>query len=291
MVTTLSREPREGKLKDLFSSKQPPVKRLGIVVFETIIQNSFTGLSTEDRVYLSDQGKQLLTEQLLSVWEEAFPILDSSIEYVPTSKIKKSKDFDQYGASVTDYVIAKRSVLAPDDVFFLDSGKKISMVVAHNPRGMRDVSFLLVPATELMAGPKWSEHNKHFINDIAKSLNLDAVIIIQSTLKWTHMATNKNSGEITPEETQVGIKSSILIPLSRYHERLKNSGNNNTPNHTLSFRTYESTLRYPIDLSFDKEQESFETALAKVIKPALKSYRDLAFMTMDRMAADLKKTR
>jgi hypothetical protein len=291
MITTLSREPQVGKLKDLFSKGQPPIKRIGVVVFESMIQNSLSGLASEDRVYLSDQGKQVLTEQLLSVWEEAFPILDPTIDYVPTLKIKRAKDFTQYGTDVTDYVIAKRNVLAPDDVFFLQKGMKISSKIFHSPRGMRDVSFLLVPATELMSGPKWSEQNKHFINDVAKDLNLDAVIIVQSGLKWTKEATNKNSGEITPEEIQVGIKASILVPLTRYHERLKHSGESATPNHTMSYRTYESLVKFPVDLSVSKEEETFETAMKNVISPALKGYRDLTFMTIDRMISDIQKTR
>ena len=75
VVTTLKRDPKSGSFKDLFSNKQSPIKRVGVVIFESMIQNSLTGLATEDRVYLSDQGKQLLTEKLLSVWEQSFPIV------------------------------------------------------------------------------------------------------------------------------------------------------------------------------------------------------------------------
>lgn len=291
VIATRKRNPQVGKFKELFSKNQPPLKRIGIVVFESMIQNSFTGLAAEDRVYLSDQGKQLLSEKLLSIWEQSFPIIDSEVDYVSTAQIKKAKSLKQYGAEVKNYVVVPRAGLAPDDVFFLEKGKKTSMVISHNPRGMRDMSFLLVPATELMAGPKWSEHNKHFVNDLAKELNLDAVIIVQSTIKWTVARTDKNSGESFPEELVVDIKASTLVPLSRYNERLAKTNNPSTPNHTLCYRSYEGVLKFPITLSIPIENESFEVAMSEIINPALKVYRDLAVMTMNKISADLKKTR
>ena len=292
IVTTLKREPRVGKLSDLFSKDQGPIKRVGIVVFETLIKNSITGVANEDRVYLSDQGKQLMTEELLSLWEQGLPMVDPAIEFVGTDKIKETKDFKAYGTDVEDYIKSDRSTFAPDDIFFLEKGKKISMRISHNPRGMRDVSFLLVPATELMGGPKWSEQNKHFINDIAKNLDLDAVIIVQSRIDWTVSKMDKNSGEHTPEELQVAIKASTLVPLSRYNKRLEKLGLlSQTPNNTLCFGTYESLLKIPVNLHQTKEEESFDTAMKDVLNPAMKTYRDLAFMTMSALTKDLEQTR
>jgi hypothetical protein len=59
LVTTLSRNPQQGKLEDLFSKKQAPIKRVGILVFESMLQPTISGLSNEDKIFLSEQGKFL----------------------------------------------------------------------------------------------------------------------------------------------------------------------------------------------------------------------------------------
>ncbi len=290
VVTTLSRDPRVGKNDKLFSKEMPDIKRVGIVVFEGMIENKFTGLSDEDRLFISDSGKQLITEKLLSIWEQTLPLLDPELDYISTAKIKKTSHFNEYGTDVTDDIQAKRDALMPDDVFYLPKGKKISMSMFKNPRGMRDVSFLLVPGTELMGGPKSQEQNKHFINDIAKELHLDAVIIVQSSLSWTAARKDKNTGEMIPEEGKIEIKASILTPMTRYHERLKATGDNVTPNLSAVFRAYEGVIRFPLLISVPVTDESFDTAMKEVITPMLKSYTDLSSMVIYQMKSDLEKT-
>src|SRR5690606_32370507 len=146
---------------------QNPLKRVGIVIFESMIQPTRGGLAGNDLVYLSEAGKQLLTEKLLSVWEEVFGIVAPRLDYVSLNTIKKAPSFNKYGAAEKDYVLSSRAALAPDDIFFLNAGRKTTTTTLLNPRGARDMSFVLVPATELMSGPKWSEHQKHFLNDVS----------------------------------------------------------------------------------------------------------------------------
>lgn len=290
MVETSYRDPRSGKLQELFGKNQPPLKRIGIIVFETRIQPTYDGLAGKNMIYLSEAGKQILTENLLRIWEESLSILAPDIDYVSTAQMKKATSFRQYGAPEDDFVKTRRSSLAPDDIFFLESGKKTTTTTIVNPRGMQDVSFLLVPATELMGGPKWSEHNKHFLNDVAKELKLDAAIIVKSDLSWTAAHTDKHSGEVIPEEIKVEINASTLIPLSGYHERLKNIKNSDLPGVTLCYRTYEGELKVPALISVPEEMKNFTTIETELLSPTLKTYKDLSQMTLIRITEDLKKT-
>lgn len=290
VVETSKRDPHIGKLDKLFSKKQPPLKSVGILVFESEIQPTRGGLAGKDLVYLSESGKQILTESFLEIWEQSLKLLGPKLDYVPVSDIKKSKSFHQYGLPEENFVKTQRSSLAPDDIFFLESGKKTPTTTVVNPRGMRDVSFLLVPAYELMGGPKWSEHNKHFVNDVVKELKLDAVIIVMSELSWTAAHTDKHSGEFIPEELNVEIKASTLVPLTRYHERLEKLHINEKPNITLAYRSYNADISIPVLLSVPEDMKTYETIEKELISPMLKTYKDLSQMMIMRILSDLKKT-
>jgi hypothetical protein len=290
IVETSKRDPQVGKLDDLFSQKQKPLKRIGIIIFESKIQTTLEGLAGKDLVYMSEQGKQLMTEKFLSIWEQSIKLVGGDVDYVPTSALKKSKAFHMYGSAENNYVNAKRNSLAPDDIFYLESGKKTTMKTYVNPRGMRDMSFLLVPAYELMAGPKWSEQNKHFVNDVSKELKLDAVIIVLSQAFWTAVHTDKHSGEFIPEEITVEVKASTLIPLHEYHSRLEKLKMNEKPGVTLCYRAYESKLKIPALISMPEEYKNFEAIENEILSPLFKTYKDLSQMTLIRITDDLKKT-
>lgn len=289
LVESSQRNPQNGKLEELFSSKQPPIKRVGILVFETSLQPTRGGLSGDDKVYLSAQGKQLITEKLLSIWEQSFSTLTTEVELVKVSQIKKSKSLLAYGMDVTDHILVKREGLAPDDVFFLPKGKETTSTTILNPRGMRDLSLALIPATEFMIGPKFSEHAKHAVNDVARELKLDAVIVVMSDLFWTAAHTDKHSGEVFAEEAVVKIKSSILVPLHSYHDRLKNLGEKRSfPSATLAFKTYEVKVKAPIVITVGEEKQNFKYIEDEIVGPILKTYADLTQMVEHLMIKDMR---
>lgn len=290
VVTTSHREPPVGKLAELFSKEQAPLKRVGIIIFESQIQPTRGGLAGKNQIYLSEQGKQLLTEKLLTIWEQSIKILEPALDYVPAGKMRKSPSFYKFGMAVEDHVKSKRSSLAPDDIFFIESGKKTTTTTILNPRGMRDMSFVMVPAYDLMMGPKWSEQNKHFINDVSKELNLDAVIIVMSEVEWTAAHTDKHSGEVFPEEVKTKVKASTLIPLHRYHQRLEKVNSSEKPGVTIAYRAYESELKVPVLISLPEESKNFETIESDLLSPMLKTYKDLTQMTIMQITDDLKKT-
>lgn len=290
IVTTLDREPPFGKSSEIFGKDQAPLKRVAMLIFESQIQPTRGGLADHNQIYLSAAGKQILTEKLYSIWEESFKILGPEVELVSSSEVKNAPSFHKYGTSVDDKVHSTRTKLDPDDIFFLESGKKTTSTTIMNPREMQDVSFVLVPAYELMQGPKWSEHNKHFLNDVAKELNLDAAIIVMSEVYWTAAHTDKHSGEHHPEEIFSKIKVSTLVPLSRYHERLKKIKSRDLPGVTLSYRAYESVLKVPVTIAVPESDKNFETIEKELLAPMLKSYKDQSQMTIIKVADDLKKT-
>ena len=291
IVKTSFREPPAGKLATLFGKDQKPLKRIGIVVFETVIQPTVDGLAGHDKVYVSESGKQLMTEKFLSIWNQSLPILGQDFDYVSIPKVKKAKALHVYGRPVKDFVNSNRSALDPDDISFIPKGKLTTSATTLNSRDMRDLSFVLVPASELMQGPKFSEHNKHFLNDLAKELQLDAAILVMSKVSWTAARMEKNSGELIPEDLSVEIKSSTLIPLHNYNERLEKSGmKHGQPNNTISFRAYEGKLKFPILISVAPEEETFKTIEAEILNPMMKAYKDLAQITIVRMLQDMRTT-
>jgi hypothetical protein len=290
IVVTSKRDPRVGKLDDLFGKGQKPLKRVGIVVFESQLQTTLEGLARGNMIYMSEQGKQIMTENLLRIWEQSEGILFPELDYVSTHKIKKSPSFHQYGLAEDDYVKSNRTTLSADDIFFTDFGKKTTTTTTVNPRGMRDMSFMLVPAYDLMGGPKWSEHNKSFLNDVVKELKLDAAIIVKSEIEWTAAHKDKFKDDFVPEQAIIKIKASTLLPLSQYNERLKNLKVNETPDVTLCYRSYEAEIKVPVFISVPEESKNFDTIEQNLLSPVMKTYKDLSQMTLIRITEDLKKT-
>lgn len=290
VIVTSKRQPPKGKLKDLFGKKQAPLKRIGIIIFETIIQPTRDGLAGEDKIYLSEAGKQLLSEKFLSIWDQGFPLVAPQLDYVSSSKIKEAKSLSQFGLEVENHLKTDRSAIAPDDIFYLPKGKKTPIATVMNPRGMRDLSFMLVPAYELMEGPKWSEHNKHYVNAMMRELDLDAAIIMMSEVSWTTSRLNKNSGEHIPEELKVSLSSSILISAEKYRHRLAKLGSKDRVDVTLCYRSFEGELDVPVNMQYSEEAFNYDLIIKEILNPAVKTYRDLSIMMMERISDELKKT-
>lgn len=290
IIESSFREPPFGKYKEIFGLDQTPIKKIGIIVFESILQPTRSGLSGHDLIYLSAAGKQIITENLHTIWDESFQILVPEIKFLHFDQIMKSKAFRKYGTRQTNYVKVKRELLGPDDIFYLEPGKETTTASLLNSRGAQDLSFLLVPAYELMGGPKWSEHNKHFVNDLAKEHDLDAVIIVLSEISWNAKHWDKNKNAEVEELAFVRLSSSLLLPLSDYNKRLKLSGDNRSPDVTLCFKTYNTEINFPINISSDQENKNFDKIEYELIGPILKGYKDLAQMMIMRMSADIKET-
>ena len=290
VIESSLREPPFGRLEKLFGPGQKPLKKIGIVVFESEIQPTRSGLSGPNLIYLNEAGKQLLTDGMYRTWADAFGILSPEIEVISKAILKKSQAFRSYGSKEKDYILSNRKALAPDDIFFLKIGKTTTTKTIMNPRGMQDVSFLLVPGHELMRGPKFSEHNKHFINDLSRELGLDALIIVKSDLSWSVAHDDKHSGESVPDAILINLESSILIPFHSYHERLKKSGSTEESRVSICLRSYQGRLQLPISLSKLEDEQTYAMIENRLLLPMMKSYTDLTQMMIVQISTDLKKT-
>ncbi len=290
VVLMEKRDPRVGKLDKLFAKEMPDIKRIGIVVFETEVQGTRSGLSENDKIYPTEQGKQLITEKFLNIWEEGMPLVAPDLEFVSSADVKKSKAINEYGLSVPDYIKTDRTKIEQDDIQWLGPGKTTPLFTIMNPREMRDLSFMLVPASELMGGPKWSEHNKIFLNDICKELNLDAVFILMSEVSWTAGKKDKFTNENVPEELTIEIKGTTLIPANKYHERLTILKEREQQVLNVAYRFHEGELKLPVTISIPEEEKNFEEIQKRLLDPMFKAYRDLSFMMIDRMSSEIRKT-
>lgn len=290
IVSMEKRDPSVGTLEKLFDPKLPDLKRIGIVVFETEVQSTRSGLSGHDNIYPFEKGKQLITEKLLTQWDEGMSLVAPDLLYTRSADIRSSKAILQYGLEVEDFIKADRTAIAADDIHWLPSGKKTPLYTVMNARGMRDLSFMLVPASELMGGPKWSEQNKIFVNDICKELGLDAVIVIMSSVSWTAERKDKFTNENLPEEMKLQIKATTLVPFGNYHERLKILKESERPAINVAYRYHEGQLRIPIQISIPESEQNFEQIEKRILNPMFKAYRDLSFMMIDRIAEELRKT-
>lgn len=290
VVMMEKRDPRVGTLDKLFDPKLPDIKKIGIVVFESEIQSTRSGLSGDDKIYPFEQGKQLITEKLLTQWEEGMSLVAPDLHYVRTDDVRTTKALYQYGLQVEDYIKTDRTRIEPDDIHWLPPGKKTPLYTVMNPRGMRDLSFMLVPASELMGGPKWSEQNKIFLNDICKELQLDAVIVVMSSVSWTAEKKDKFTNETVPEEMTLKIKATTLVPFGKYHERLKILKEREQPVINVAYRYHEGQLKIPVKISIPEEEKNFEQIEKRLLDPMFKAYRDLSFMVIDRMAEEIRKT-
>lgn len=290
VVLMEKRDPRAGSLDKLFDPRLPDLKRIGIVVFETQIQPTRTGLSDNDLIYVSEQGKQLLTEKFLTLWEEEGALMAPDLEYVSSQTIKSSRTISKYGLEVPDYIKADRSGIENDDIQWLPAGKKTPLYTVMNPRGMRDLSFMLVPAAELMGGPKWSEQNKIFVNDICKELGLDAVVVVMSQVNWTAARKDKFTNENYPEQMNLTIKATTLVPFENYHQRLKATNVSDLPAINVAYRYHEGKISIPVRISIPESERTFAEIEGRILNPMMKTYRDLSLMVIDQIATELRKT-
>ncbi len=292
IVKTSVKDPSEGKMEELFAPSMPDIKKIGILSFEGMIQPTFGGLSGQDSVYMTSAGKQILVENLLKVWEQSLTVLGKNIDYVKVAKIMGAESSKKHGLEVTDHVLVKRSKLMPDDIFYLGKGKNTSYNALLNPRGMRDLSMLLVPGYELIGGPKFSDAQKHYVNELCKELGLDAVLVVYSKVEWTAKGVDKHKGDADiSEEAVLKVEASLVLPFSNYHNRLdlmKFKGQK--PVQNISYRTYATEVRLPLVITVPDEEKSFSTVEKNILSPVMDVYTQLTQMIITRLDEDMKKT-
>jgi len=290
-VKTSQRDPYVGKNKDLFAPAMPDIKKIGIISFEALIQPTFGGTAGQNSIYMSPAGKQIMTENLLSVWEQTLGVLGKDITYVKVAKINHAKTSAKYGNDVTDHVQVKRSKLMPDDIFYVEKGKKTNYTALLNPRGMRDFSMLLVPAYQMMGGPKFSETQKHYINEVCKELGLDGVLVVYSDLDWSVRDYDKDKKADVSEELRIQISASLILPFSNYHNRLDLTGHKGIkPQHNITYRAYDTDVKVNVVITVPEEDKNFSSVEKNLLTPMMDVYTQLTQMIVLSLRDDMKKT-
>src|SRR5690606_994117 len=212
-------------------------------------------------------------------WEESINVFGNDFTLIPQSKMKKAAVLRSAGEVQEDFIKTKRKILAADDIMILEKGKKTTMSTVINPRQMQDLSFLLAPGYDLMGGPKWSEHKKHLVNDVAKELKLDALILVKSDVSWSYP-----EGEMAT----IKLKASTIVPLSSYHERLEKVGDKSRPNVTLCLNSYLGEVKVPVKLLYPEKEGVFSQVEEELILPMMSGYNNLSQMMISRIFEDLR---
>lgn len=291
-VKTSMKDPSVGKMEELFAPGMPAIKRIGIISFEALIQPTYGGVAPENSVFLSASGKQLMVESFLKVWEQSLGVLGKDFSFIKTVKIDNAKTSQQYGTDVTDHIKVNRSHYMPDDIFYLNKGKLTTYTALVNPRKMRDLSLLLVPAYELMGGPKFSDAQKHYVNELCKELKLDGVLVIFNDVEWSVKGVDKYSdNKDIPEEAKIKISASLVLPFSNYHHRLdlmKYKGEK--PQQSITYRDYKTSVRIPLTLSVAEEEKNLTTIEKNLLTPVMDVYVQLTQMIISELSDDMKKT-
>ncbi|MFA5583285.1 MAG: hypothetical protein WDA09_03645 [Bacteriovoracaceae bacterium] len=291
VVTSYQRDPRQLTWKEAFPSKNP-IRSTSTLSFETIIQPTRSGISGSDKVYLSPKGKQLLTEKLLSVWEEAYTtVVNNEMNYFPMRKLFDDFKFhSQYGTGVKSYGGSFQEGLAKDDIFVMERGKRLSALALFQPHFSRDLSLLLVPGYQLFGGPRGNDYQKYYVAEAIEKFELDALYVIMVEIDWQATREDKITKKSIHQKAVIKFKITPILSYKIIEERLKDLDRNipsNLPN--LNWASYEASVDVPIDLDAITKESSFEEIDSLLLRPIFKSYADMCVMVAQRLYRDFNR--
>jgi hypothetical protein len=293
--TVVKRERRNPEGVELEKIGQYPIgkiKKLGVVLFETQIKTSRSGLASERNIYLSESGKQALTESFYRTFEfELKKIsLPMALEWVSKDDLEASRAFRSYGSVYKDFMLNRSKKLNDLDVFWKKGGEKIPETSLLLPANMQDVSLMYVPAYELMGGAKPSQHQHHWVNDLCKELGLDAVVVVSMSADWSRGGVDKRSQALIPEKMDISVESTIIYPWSTHHKILEEQKKSTTQKRNMPLAAYSAKASVPVLISIDPAQETFETAMRNVIFPLTVYGDSLLSLVAQRIVADIYQT-
>lgn len=289
VVKREERDPEGITLKQLVESPQGQIKKVAVILFETQFQSSITGLAvTGDNVYLSERGKQILAQETREYWFHALKQVPVSV--VPPKELQKSPAYRSYGSVVDDLSLQHRPKLTEEDAFWKKGGQTIPTGVVVLPPNEQDVSVLYIPASEMMIIPKMVEHQKHWVNDICKELQLDAVILVTSTASWTQGGKDKRTQEVIPEEMEISLGAAVLYPFNRYQAAGEKLGKKDLPKKSIPLAVYSVKTKFPVTITVPESEHNFKTTEKNILIPFRSTYRVLTDLVIDRMVTDVRET-
>ncbi len=292
--TVVKRETRDPEGVPLARFRQHPagqIRKIGLVIFETELQPSRSGLASDRNVYLSVRGKQILTQQLWRIWDRELRRLSSqSVTWVTRDELIGAKSFASAGSTEPDYVLKDLSRLTEEDVFWKNPGQTIPTDSLVQPANYRDLGIVLVPAYELMGGPKPSQHQHHWVNDLCKELELDAVLLVSLGAEWRRGGVDKRTQAVIPEEMKIRSQASIVYPWSRYHTIGESLGEKKLSKLNVPLASYSVNVTVPAKITIPESEESFTTAFENVIVPMRFTARRISTLVLERIVTDIHQT-
>jgi len=291
VVKREQRNPDDVTLAQIRRSPRGEIRRVGLVVFESEIQPSRSGIASDRNVYLSVRGKQLLTEEFWRHWDQQLRTLTGSgVEWVRRKDLAQSQAYRSAGSIAENYYLTWHAALTDEDVFWREPGKKIPEESLLLPSGMQDLSMVLVPAMDLMGGPKPGQHQHHWMNDLCKELKLDAVVIVHVGAEWRRGAVDKRTQEKIPEEVRIKLRATTMYPWSTYHAVGESLGKTNLRKINVPLGHYEVSAAIPLQITISPEGESFASAMSNVIGPVRTHIKRLGGLVQERVTSDIHQT-
>ncbi len=286
------RNPEGVDLEKINTYPQTKIKKIGVVLFETQIKPSRSGLASDRNIYLSESGKQALTESFYRTFEFELKKLSRTmaLEWMSKDDLEASRAFRSYGSIFRDYMLNRSKKISDLDVFWKKGGEKIPETSLILPANMQDVSLLYVPAYELMGGAKSSQHQHHWVNDMCKELGLDAVVVVAVSADWNRGGVDKRSQAVITEKMEIKVESTILYPWSTHHSILASQKKSTTQKRNMVLAAYSSQAAFPVKITLDPSEETFETAMKNIIFPLNVYTESLLSLMAQRMVADIYQT-
>jgi hypothetical protein len=287
-----SRDPDGVSLNEIKKDPTGKIKRIGVILFESEIQPSRSGLASERNVYLSVRGKQILTEFFANKFNFDLMRLSNpfGVEWVSTHELQNSKAYRSYGSIYPDYILRSSDSLTAADAFWKSGGERIPETTLVLPHNAQDTSILLVPSYELMSGPKPSQHQHHWINDICKELGLDAVVVASLEASWQRAGVDKRTKVVRNEEMNLSFKASLIYPWSTHHQILEKKNKATFYKSNIPLAAYSIDHIEPIVLSVESSQETFETAEKNIFNVLDTNMGALIHLVSQRIVSDIIQT-
>lgn len=291
VVKRETRDPENVTLEQFRTHPAGQIRRIGLVLLETEFQPSRSGLASDRNLYLSARGKQILTEQQWIFWNSELRRLSKDGLTWPTrEELVTAKSFSSAGSPEPDYILKFGDRLAEADLLWKAPGERIASETLLRPAGFRDLSLVLIPAYDLMGGPKPSQHQHHWVNDLCKELRLDAVVIVSVGAEWRRGAVDKRTKEVIPEEMKIRAQATVLYPWSTYHTIGATLGLRNLPKVNVPLASYDVRATLPVQISVPESEENLATAFDHVINPVRRHYMRLGSLVQERIISDLLQT-
>ena len=289
------RDPRGVTLEELKRSPFGKIKRVGLISFETVIQPTVSGLSDEDNIYLSKVGKQKLTDQWFWYFQDQLKneLSRIDVELVSYTKIKSAKAYREYGAKFPMWYYSESSKISSKDIKYYQPGKKLDMERHVLPRGMQDTSMLLVPTYEFLATSKPNEFQRHWINEICKELNLDAIIIVGIESHWKRGGYNKRKRIEEKEEISLKFYASTIYPFTSYLSKDLVEGKKSLRKLNIHLASYASVFSWPYQLApkGSKSNRNFSAIKKTLLGPLNTKYYSFAELLIYRLSSDIYQAR